>query len=113
MKFSLFMMPCHHPTENPTLAFQRDIGLVHYADELGFDEAFIGEHHSGGWETHPAPEMSLAMAAAKAQRIRLGTSVFSAPFHHPFQFLTGVFLCLFHQSSSLLRLLSPFSFSSD
>ena len=84
MKFSLFMMPCHQPGENPTLAFQRDIGLIHYAEELGFDEAYIGEHHSGGWETHPAPEMSLSMAAAKAQRIRLGTSVFSVPFHHPF-----------------------------
>ena len=84
MKFSLFMMPCHHPRENPTLAFQRDIGLIHYAEELGFDEAYIGEHHSGGWETHPAPEMSLSMAAAKATRIRLGTSVFSVPFHHPF-----------------------------
>ena len=32
----------------------------------------------------PAPEMALSMAAAKAHRIRLGTSVFSAPFHHPF-----------------------------
>ena len=84
MKFSLFMMPCHHPKDNPTLAFQRDIGLIHLADKLGFDEAFIGEHHSGGWETMPAPEMALSMAAAKAHRIRLGTSVFSAPFHHPF-----------------------------
>jgi limonene 1,2-monooxygenase len=84
MKFSLFMMPCHHPKDNPALAFQRDIGLIHLADELGFDEAFIGEHHSGGWETMPAPEMALSMAAAKAHRIRLGTSVFSAPFHHPF-----------------------------
>ena len=77
-------MPCHHPADNPALAFQRDIGLIHLADELGFDEAFIGEHHSGGWETMPAPEMALSMAAAKAHRIRLGTSVFSAPFHHPF-----------------------------
>ena len=84
MKFSFFMMPCHDPRENPTLAFQRDIGLVHLADRLGFDEFFIGEHHSGGWETMPAPEMALAMAAANAHRIRLGTSVFSAPFHHPF-----------------------------
>ena len=66
MKFSLFMMPCHHPADNPALAFQRDIGLIHLADELGFDEAFIGEHHSGGWETMPAPEMALSMAAAKA-----------------------------------------------
>ena len=84
MKFSLFMMPCHHPDENPTLAFQRDIELIHLVEKLGFDEAYIGEHHTGGWETMPAPEMALAMAAAKATRIRLGTSVFSAPFHHPF-----------------------------
>src|SRR5687767_9326609 len=84
MKFSIFMMPLHHPTENPSLAFDRDINLIRYADELGYDEFFIGEHHSGGWETMPAPEMALAKASAQAHRIRLGTSVISAPFHHPF-----------------------------
>jgi limonene 1,2-monooxygenase len=84
MKFSFFMMPMHDPRENPTLAFQRDISLIHLADKLGFDEFYIGEHHSGGWETMPAPEMALSMAAAQAKRIRLGTSVLSAPFHHPF-----------------------------
>jgi len=84
MKFSLFLMPCHHPSENPALAFQRDIELIQMGDKLGFDDAFIGEHHSGGWETMPAPEMALSMAAANAPRINLGTSVFSAPFHHPF-----------------------------
>lgn len=46
MKFSLFMMPLHHPTENPSLAFDRDIELIRYADDLGYDECFIGEHHS-------------------------------------------------------------------
>ena len=70
MKFSLFMMPLHHPTENPSLAFDRDISLIHLADELGYDECFIGEHHSGGWETMPAPEMALAKASAQAHRIR-------------------------------------------
>ena len=84
MKFSFFMMPLHHPSENPALAFDRDISLVHHADALDFDEFFIGEHHSGGWETMPAPEMALAKAAAHAHRIRLGTSVISLPFHHPF-----------------------------
>ena len=84
MKFSIFMMPLHYPTENPSLAFDRDISLIQYADELGYDEFFIGEHHSGGWETMPAPEMVLAKASAQAHRIRLGTSVISAPFHHPF-----------------------------
>ena len=84
MKFSFFMMPIHHPSENPSLAFDRDISLIHLADELGFDEFFIGEHHSGGWETMPVPEMALAKASATAHRIELGTSVTSLPFHHPF-----------------------------
>ena len=84
MKFSVFMMPLHHPSENPSLAFDRDIELIRYADELGYDEFFIGEHHSGGWETMPVPEMALAKASAHAHRIRLGTSVISVPFHHPF-----------------------------
>ena len=40
MKFSIFMMPLHYPTENPSLAFDRDISLIQYADELGYDEFF-------------------------------------------------------------------------
>ena len=42
------MMPIHQPKESPSLAFDRDIRLVNFADMLGFDELFIGEHHSGG-----------------------------------------------------------------
>ena len=84
MKFSFFMMPLHHPSEHPTLAFERDISLIEYTDSLDFDEFFIGEHHSGGWETMPLPEMVLAKASANAHRIRLGTSVVDLPFHHPF-----------------------------
>jgi limonene 1,2-monooxygenase len=85
MKFSFFMMPTHHPSENPTLAFHRDIDLIPYVESLGYDSFHIGEHHSGGWETMPSPEMALSMAAAKTGRIRLGTSVINLPFHHPYQ----------------------------
>jgi len=85
MKFSFFMMPTHHPSENPTLAFHRDIDLIPYVESLGYDSFHIGEHHSGGWETMPSPEMALSMAAAKTGRIRLGTSVVNLPFHHPYQ----------------------------
>ena len=84
MNFSFFMMPLHVPGDNPSLAFQRDIELIAYVDHLGFDEFWIGEHHSAGWETMPSPEMALAKASALAPRIRLGTSVISLPFHHPF-----------------------------
>lgn len=84
MKFAFFMMPLHLPSENPSLAFQRDIDLINYAEELDFDEFYIGEHHTAGWETIPSPEMALAKASATTHRIKLGTAVSSIPFHHPF-----------------------------
>ena len=75
MKFAFFMMPLHTPNENPSLAFERDIDMINYAEKLGFDEYFIGEHHSAAWETMPMPEMVLAKASATATRITLGTGV--------------------------------------
>lgn len=84
MKYAFFMMPLHLPTENPALAFQRDIDLINLVDALGYDEFFIGEHHSAGWETIASPEMVLARASATATNIRLGSAVTSLPFHHPF-----------------------------
>jgi limonene 1,2-monooxygenase len=84
VKFAFFTMPLHLPTENPSLAFDRDIDLIKYAEDLGYDEFFVGEHHSAAWETIPSPEMFLAKASATATRIRLGTSVINLPFHHPF-----------------------------
>jgi limonene 1,2-monooxygenase len=84
MKYAFFMMPLHLPTENPSLAFQRDIDLINYVESLGYDEFYIGEHHTAAWETIPSPEMILAKASATATNITLGTSVTSLPFHHPF-----------------------------
>ena len=52
MKFGVFMAPFHRVGENPTLALDRDLELIQWLDVLGFDEAYIGEHHSAGWENH-------------------------------------------------------------
>ena len=84
MKFGFFMMPLHTPDENPSLAFERDIDMIEYAEKMGYDEYYIGEHHSAAWESMPMPELVLAKASATATRIRLGTGVVSLPFHHPF-----------------------------
>ena len=83
MKFGIFMAPFHPMGENPTLALERDLELVQRLDALGFDEAWFGEHHSGGWETIASPEMFIAFAAERTKHIRLGTGVISLPYHHP------------------------------
>ena len=52
-------------------------------DRLGFDEAWFGEHHSGGYELIACPEVFIAAAAERTKHIRLGTGVVSLPYHHP------------------------------
>lgn len=84
MKFGIFLAPFHRVGENPTLALERDLELVQWLDHLGYDEAWIGEHHSAGWETISSPEMFMAVAADRTRHIKLGTGVVSLPYHHPF-----------------------------
>ena len=84
MTFGVFMAPFHPINENPTLAFERDLELLEWLDALGYDEAFIGEHHSAGWETIASPEVFIAAAAQRTRYIRFGTGVVSIPYHHPF-----------------------------
>ena len=84
LRFGMFMGPFHAPNLDPTYALERDLQLITLLDRLGFDEAWIGEHHSGGFEIIAAPEVFIAAAAERTRRIRLGTGVKSLPFHHPF-----------------------------
>ena len=83
MKFGIFMAPFHWLGENPTLSLERDMELIEWLDHLGFDEAWIGEHHSAGWETIASPELFIAAAAERTRHIKLGTGVVSLPYHHP------------------------------
>jgi limonene 1,2-monooxygenase len=84
LRFGMFLAPFHPVGQNPTLALQRDLELIARLDELGYDEAWVGEHHSAGFEIIASPEVFIAAAAERTQRIRLGTGVSSLPYHHPF-----------------------------
>ena len=83
MKFGIFLAPFHQLGENPTLALERDLELIQWLDYLGFDEAWIGEHHSAGWEIIASPEIFIGVAAERTKHIKLGTGVISLPYHHP------------------------------
>ena len=83
LRFGIFLAPFHPAGQNPTLALERDLELVVRLDELGYDEAWIGEHHSAGYEIIASPEVFIAVAAERTRHIRLGTGVSSLPYHHP------------------------------
>ncbi len=84
MRFGAFLAPFHDPRENPTAALERDLDLIVALDRLGYDEAWVGEHHSTGWEYIASPEIFLAVAAERTRHIRLGTGAVSLTYHHPF-----------------------------
>lgn len=83
MRFGIFLAPFHTPTQDPTLALHRDLDLIERLDDLGFEEAWIGEHHSGGWEIIADPTVFIAAASQRTRHIRFGTGVASLPYHHP------------------------------
>ena len=83
LRSGIFLAPFHPVDEDPTLALRRDIELIEWLDKLGYEEAWIGEHHSAGYEIIASPELFIAAAAERTKRIRLGTGVVSLPYHNP------------------------------
>jgi len=83
LRHGVFMAPYHALDDSPTLCLRRDLELVQWLDQLGYDEAWFGEHHSSGFETIASPELMIAAAAEITKRIRLGTGVITLPYHNP------------------------------
>ena len=83
LNFGVFITPFHPTGQSPTVALEYDMERVVALDRLGFDEAWFGEHHSGGYELIACPEVFIAAAAERTRHIRLGTGVVSLPYHHP------------------------------
>jgi limonene 1,2-monooxygenase len=100
LRFGIFLAPFHQLGDNPTLALERDLELIEWLDHLGYDEAWIGEHHSAGWEIIASPELFIAAAAQRTKRIMLGSGVTSLPYHHPF-LVAQRFVQLDHMDESL------------
>ncbi|HVM64805.1 MAG TPA: LLM class flavin-dependent oxidoreductase [Acidimicrobiales bacterium] len=95
LRFGVFLAPFHPVPHNPTLSLEHDLQAIEALERLGFDEVWVGEHHSGGLEIISSPEVFIAAAAQRTRRIRLGTGVSSLPYHHPFM-LTDRMVLLDH-----------------
>lgn len=83
LRFGAFFAPFHPVGQSPTLALEYDLERAEALDRFGFDEVWFGEHHSGGYELIPCPEVFIAAAAERTKHIELGTGVVSLPYHHP------------------------------
>ncbi|MBI3326763.1 MAG: LLM class flavin-dependent oxidoreductase [Nitrospinae bacterium] len=83
MNVGFFLMPSHPPERGLFEAHQWDLDFLALVDELGFEEAWIGEHFTSPWEPIPAPDLLIAQALLRTKRIKLGVGAHLLPFHHP------------------------------
>ena len=84
MRFGLFLMPEPFPWSSWTLSYDLKLEEIVLAERLGYDEVWVGEHHTGAYENIPAPELFVAKASALTHRIALGTGTINLPYHDPF-----------------------------
>src|SRR6202522_2063200 len=83
MEIGYFTMPSHPPERGVKPGHDWDLQVLRWLDELGYTEAWIGEHHTAPWEPHPAPDLLVAQALLQTKRIRLAPGGFLLPYHHP------------------------------
>jgi alkanesulfonate monooxygenase SsuD/methylene tetrahydromethanopterin reductase-like flavin-dependent oxidoreductase (luciferase family) len=83
MELGYFAMPSHPPERSLKDGHDFDLATLRWLDELGYKEAWIGEHHTAIWEPHPAPDLLIAQALRETTRLRIGPGGFLLPYHHP------------------------------
>jgi alkanesulfonate monooxygenase SsuD/methylene tetrahydromethanopterin reductase-like flavin-dependent oxidoreductase (luciferase family) len=83
IRSGMFIMPFHSPAKPLAQCLDEDLELVVRAEELGFDEFWIGEHHTMKYEPITMPEIFIARALAETDRIRMGPAPVCVQQHHP------------------------------
>jgi alkanesulfonate monooxygenase SsuD/methylene tetrahydromethanopterin reductase-like flavin-dependent oxidoreductase (luciferase family) len=83
MEFGYFTMPSHPPERGLKAGHDWDLQTLRWLDELGYKEAWIGEHYTAPWEPHPSPDLLIAQALTQTKRLRIGPGGFLLPYHHP------------------------------
>lgn len=83
MQLGYFTMPSHPPERDLREGNEWDLQTLRWLDELGFAEAWIGEHHTTPWEPNPSPDLLIVEAFRQTKNLRIGPGGFLLPYHHP------------------------------
>jgi probable F420-dependent oxidoreductase len=88
VKFGIFALPTYFPEIHGSIAdfYQHIVELLEEAERLGFDSAWVNEHHFHAYGGMiPDPPVLLGAIASRTSRIRIGTSVALLPLHNPLE----------------------------
>jgi alkanesulfonate monooxygenase SsuD/methylene tetrahydromethanopterin reductase-like flavin-dependent oxidoreductase (luciferase family) len=113
IRYGMFIMPFHPPTKPLAQCYDEDLELIVQAEELGFAEFWIGEHHTMKYENIVMPEIFIGRALGETRRIRLGPAPACLNQHHPAH-VAGRLAFLDHLSKGRLNLcFGPGSVTAD
>jgi alkanesulfonate monooxygenase SsuD/methylene tetrahydromethanopterin reductase-like flavin-dependent oxidoreductase (luciferase family) len=83
IRYGMFIMPFHPPEKPTAQCYDEDLELIVQAEELGFAEFWIGEHHTMKYENIVMPEIFIARALGETRRIRMGPAPVCVQQHNP------------------------------
>ena len=83
MKLGAFLMPNHPRERDYAEGHYHNLEYLSFLDSSGFHEAWIGEHYTVPREPLPSPDLLIAQALLKTEKIKLAPGAFLLPYHHP------------------------------
>ena len=113
MNLGFFTMPIHPLGKDWRQSLREDREAFILADELGFTEAYVGEHATDKAENITSCIAFLAWIAAATKRIRLGTGTINMPNPHPAAVAAGMAMLDHMLDGRLIFGISPGGLLSD
>ena len=113
MNLGFFTMPIHPLDKDWRLSLKEDREAFLLADELGFTEAYVGEHVTDQAENITSCIAFIAWIAAATKTIRLGTGTVNMPNTHPATVAASVAMLDHMLDGRLILGISPGGLLSD
>jgi len=83
MRFGTFVFPVSQKPDNDYRIIHETLDEIQLCDKLGFDTAWLSEHHFDGATAYVDPVVFAASIAATTKKIRIGFAVVEMALHHP------------------------------
>ena len=83
MRFGTFFFFQAPPWQTHPEIIHRELQQMEWAEELGFDEVWLTEHHFIDYGLAVDPATLAAAAASRTRRVRIGLAAAILPFHYP------------------------------
>lgn len=85
MRIGVFSVQDHYPSGPRSVpeVYGQVLDQIALAEQLGFNDYWVAEHHFHHYGVCPNPAILLAAAGQRTRYIRLGTAVSVLPFRHP------------------------------